>query len=378
MKSRVLTFCSLDTPLARSQTQAVIDRVHEAMPRLTTQLTLLPSPCAETDAEEAFMAASRGDVEFLLQNLRDEKARLIVVEAADLGNLLTEDLALVCVPDRAPPFDAFLNRHGKIMDEMDPGATVGVMSQRSRARMQALWPDLKFRVLRGGVDRAMTTHMRRSEIDGLVLPAAVTEHLGIQGIVAEIYAPEFILPAPGQGILVVVGRAGDDEARRLLAELHSDDTTTELTAEQAFLRRMVPDLDMPVGALARVAGGAVTITGSTGAGRQNFAVSGGVEEAEKVGDGLAQQLLSREESFIELLEGEFPDGLPESDEDAELLESMDDDEDGADAALSDAALPDADLDDPDYLRGFEDLAGVGDDDLSGRDDDEEDYYEDER
>ena len=57
-----------------------------------------------------------------------------------------------------------------------------------------------------------------------MVPAAVTEHLGIQGIVAEIFSPDFILPGPGQGILVVVGRADDQEARELLADLHSDAT----------------------------------------------------------------------------------------------------------------------------------------------------------
>ena len=108
------------------------------------------------------------------------------------------------MPDRATPFDAFLNRKGLIMDEMEPGSRIGVLSHRGRApRCRRCGRTCDFQILRGGVDRAMETHMRRSEIDGLVLPASVTEHLGIQGIVAEIFAPEFILPGPGQGILVV-------------------------------------------------------------------------------------------------------------------------------------------------------------------------------
>ncbi len=56
--------------------------------------------------------------------------------------------------------------------------------------MAALWPNLDFEILHGGIDKAMETHMRKAEIDGLIIPAAVTEHLGIQGIVAEIFAPE--------------------------------------------------------------------------------------------------------------------------------------------------------------------------------------------
>ncbi len=185
---------------------------------------------------------------------------------------------------------------------------------RSRAQMRALWPDLQFRILRGGAERAMEIHMRRTEIDGLVLPASVTEHLGIQGIVAEIFSPEFILPGPGQGIQVIVGHAGDHEARELLADLHSPATAAELAAEHAFCRRMVSDQDLPVGALARVTGGIIAITGTTGRGASRITVDGGIEQAEAVGDGLASQILSSAESFADLLEADFPDGLPEDED----------------------------------------------------------------
>jgi hypothetical protein len=216
----------------------------------------------------------------------------------------------------------------------------------------------------------METHLRRTEIDGLVLPAAVTEHLGIQGIVAEIFAPEFILPGPGQGTLVILGREGDLEARELLADLHSTDSATELATEQAFCRRMVSDQDLPVGALARVLGGEVVITGTTGAGTSRIAVNGEIHEAEAVGSGLAQQILSRGESFADLLEADFPDGLPEEgDEDLDILEEMPaetilpsgrDDRGAPSSALVEENWTDReeDLDELENLRKLEDLAGI--------------------
>jgi len=220
--------------------------------------------------------------------------------------------------------------------------------------MRSLWPDISFRILRGGVDRAMETHLRRSEIDGLVLPSAVTEHLGIQGIVAEIFAPEFILPGPGQGILVIIGRSADQEARELLAPLHSKDTAIELETEQAFCRRMISDQDLPVGALARVNGGEVEITGTTGPGTNRIVVNGETHEAEAVGSGLAQQILSRGESFADLLEADFPDGLPdENDEDVAILEGPA--ESSGDENWTDL---DEDLDELENLKRLEDLAGI--------------------
>ncbi len=384
MKSRVISFGSLASPLARNQTQAVIDRIQERQPRLTCQLNIWNSPIPHgSKANEPFVAASRGEMEFLEQQLVNEQARLVVVEAADMVLPLPEDLSVICVPDRATPYDAYLNRQGLIMDEMEPGSCVGVLSMRSRSQMRSLWPDITFRILRGGVDLAMEIHLRLSEIDGLVLPAAVTEHLGIQGIVAEIFAPEFILPGPGQGTLVILGRSNDMEAKELLADLHSVDTAVELETEQAFCKRMISDQDLPVGALARVAGGEVVITGTTGPGTKRIAVNGETHEAEAVGSGLAEQILSRGESFADLLEADFPDGLPDenNDEDVSILEenpvgplhpeeqeiSWDEAETESTEQVTDL---DEDLDELENLKRLEDLAGI-EKKPAGTDDDED-------
>ncbi len=383
MKSRVLSFASLASPLARSQTQAVIDRIQAVLPRITCQLNVLPSPVKVTDKDdEVFVAMSHAEVQYLEQELLAEKARLIVVEAADMVVPLPPGLVIACVPDRAPPFDAYLNRQGLIMDEMENGSRLGVMSTRSRSQLAGLWPDLDFEILRGGVDKAMEIHLRKSEIDGLVIPAAVTEHLGIQGIVAEIFAPEFMLPSPGQGILAIIGRADDQEACQLLAELHSTDTATELVAEQAFCSRMISDQDLPVGALAKVEGGEVCIVGASGTGTNRIIVNGDVDQAEAVGSGLAQQILSSGESFADLLEAEFPDGLPDDpeatpdeDEDVVILDGIDDDED--DDAKD--AQGTHDLDDLEHMKFLEDMAGIEKEDkdaAGGEDDrDEEESYD---
>ncbi len=366
MKSRVLSIGSLSSPLARNQAQWVIDGIQQRLPRLTCQLSLLPSPVADADKrDEPFVTACRAEVEFLEQALLDEQVRLVVLEASDMVVPLPAELAVVCVPDRATPYDAFLNRQGLIMDEMDPGSRIGVLSLRSRAQMQGLWPDLQFRILRGGAEHAMEIHMRRAEIDGLVMPASVTEHLGIQGIVAEIFSPDFILPGPGQGIQVIVGRAGDQQARELLADLHSPATAAELTAEHAFCRRMISDQDLPVGALARVTGGLIAITGATGRGLSRVTVDGAIDQAEAVGYGLATQILSSVESFADLLEADFPDGVPE--DEGEFVEGPDPDDasdlgdepdDADDPADGDDDFED--LEERERLRELEDLAGIGD------------------
>lgn len=167
------------------------------------------------------------------------------------------------------------------------------------------------------------------------------------------------MPGPGQGTLVILGRSNDKEAEELLADLHSPDTAVELATEQAFCRRMISDQDLPVGALARVLNGEVVITGTTGPGTKRIAVDGHTAEAEAVGSGLADQILSRGESFADLLEADFPDGLPEeNDEDVSLLDEFPEehiDEEDDEEIRSDR---EEDLDELENLKRLEDLAGI--------------------
>ncbi len=353
MKARVLIFGSMSSSLAKSQTQSFIDLVQQKTSKVTCQLTVLPSLQSEEDSRGiVFTATSPDDFEHLCSLLANKQIDAVVVEAADLPLLPPEGIDLICTPARNTPFDAYLNRQGSIMDEMDPGSHVGVLSMRSKAQLKHLWPDIKFTIMPGGIDRAMETHMRHSEIDGLVLPAAATEHLGIQGIVAEIFSPEFILPGPGQGSLVIVGRTKDEQTRKDLLPLHCQATKVEIDAEMAFRRHMISDSDLPVGVLARVTDDEVVIEGSTGTCINRVSVNGPLHQAEEVGSGLAMQILRSGDALADLLEAEFPDGLPPEEDELDMTE-VDQEEADATEAMDDeiAALDDDDnFLDPDEYR----------------------------
>ena len=328
MKHAGIVFGSLDASLALAQTQAVLDQIKAASPRLNCQSVVRDLPPVDPlTSEESFLAFRRSDVDSLAEMILQEKCRAVVAQAYDLPVPLPEGIEIACVLNRSTPFDALLNRQGLITDELEAGSQVGVLCLRSKIQLQCHWPDLNFQILTGGVDRAMEIHLRKSEIDGLILPAAVTEYLGIQSIVSEIFSPDFILPAPGQGALIVIGRSQDSELAELLAPLHSEPSAREIAAELAFRSHMVTDMDLPIGVLARIEGTELSIVGTTGCGTRRISVHGTVAEAEEAGSGLAQQLLCSPESFADLLEADFPQGLPpETDEDFEDGDLLDDDD----------------------------------------------------
>ncbi|MBU8871100.1 MAG: hypothetical protein KOO60_09600 [Gemmatimonadales bacterium] len=325
MKSTALVFGTFNNPLATAQTRAVLDCIHELTPRLTCETIMQDNSSSKPEAStEPFLAWDRSDMEVLAEMIRSGECRAVVAQAYDLPVPLPEGTDIHCVPARQNPFDALLNRQGLITDELDAGSKIGVLCLRAKNHLQCHWPDIEFQILQGGVEQAMETHLRKSEIDGLIMPAAITEYLGIQAIVSEIFSSDFILPAPGQGALVVLGRSQDQELTEILSPLHSNPSASELAAELAFRRHMVTDMDLPIGVLARIRGPELSITGATGCGSNRISVHGKISEADEVGSGLAQQLLCSPTTFVDLLEAEFPQGLPpEKDDDFEETDARD-------------------------------------------------------
>jgi hydroxymethylbilane synthase len=319
----VLSFGTLASPLARAQTQQVISRLQAVQARLNCQMTIIPSPCLdEQKRQEPYLAVSRAEVEFMEQQLRNGEFRLMVQRAADLVLPLLEGLIYAAVLRRDTPYDALLNRKGLIADDLPEGARVGVLNLRTMAQMHALWPRLKIQLLRGGVDSALEILLRQAAVDALVIPAAAAEHLGIQSIVTEIFYPEMMLPSSGQGILAILAHKKDKEACELLQPLHSEATFQEMKAEQAFMQRFTSDQDLPVSALAQVDRNQIQVTGAIASVRGSSlswaTQEGAAAEAETIGAQLAEKLLLESDVVIDLLEADFPNGLPQSEGDASL------------------------------------------------------------
>jgi hypothetical protein len=275
-----------------------------------------PLPGGESAlAGESFLANSTAEIEFLEKQLLAGEFRLTVIRAEDLVLPLCKGLVYAAIPQRDPPFDAFLTRQNRIIDDMPDGSTIGVLNLRSRTQMQVLWPNLVFRLLRGGMQAALEALLRRCELDGLIAPAAAAEHLGLQGIVAEIFNPELVLPSGGQGIMVVLGRAEDAEIRELLAPLHSErrsgrwrPNTPSCSASPATSNcrsacwraaaATVPDRHRGRRLLERRGRRPAAPRGSGGPGDANWARE------------LAEAILLNDQALIGLLEAEFPEGLP--------------------------------------------------------------------
>lgn len=185
-------------------------------------------------------------VKELEQAILDGRADLAVHSAKDLPVELPAGLAVLAVPAREDPRDVLVGVTDSF-DRLPAGARVGTSSPRRRAQLLGARPDLDVVEVRGNVDTRLAK-CDRGEVDALVLAAAGLIRLGIRRPDVLVLAPPVCVPAPGQGLLAIEGRADDVATRAALAPLEDPAARLALAAERAVLAGMGGGCMTPLGA----------------------------------------------------------------------------------------------------------------------------------
>jgi hydroxymethylbilane synthase len=92
--------------------------------------------------------------------------------------------------------------------------------------------------------------VRDGELDAVVLAYAGLARIGHTDLVSELFEPDAMVPAPGQGALAVECRADDSALAGLLAAIDHPATRAAVTAERSLLAALEAGCSAPVGAYA--------------------------------------------------------------------------------------------------------------------------------
>jgi hydroxymethylbilane synthase len=190
------------------------------------------------------------------------EAEVGVHSAKDLPGEMSPELEIAAVPAREDPADAWIGA-GSSLDDAPEGARVGTASLRRRAQLLAARPDLRVEELHGNVDTRLRK-LAEGELDAIVLAAAGLRRLGRESEIAFRIPVEAMVPAPGQGTLVLQARAGDEETAAAVGGIFDLDAARELTAERAAVRLLDASCTTPVGVFARVEGESLQIDAFVG------------------------------------------------------------------------------------------------------------------
>jgi hydroxymethylbilane synthase len=187
---------------------------------------------------------SRWIAELELALLNDE-IDVAVHSAKDVPGELADGLVVLAVPARADPRDVICG--ARSLNELTRGARVGTSSLRRMAQLGALRDDLEVVPIRGNVDTRLRK-LAEGEFDALVLAAAGLERLGLA---TDAGGPlDELVPAAGQGALIIEGRPGALDSPRLKGVTDAQATAC-VTAERDLVGVLGATCNTPVGARAR-------------------------------------------------------------------------------------------------------------------------------
>jgi hydroxymethylbilane synthase len=251
---RELRLATRASRLALAQSRQVADQLERASGRRVALVQV--SSASETVGGDKSRFV-RGVERALLDGIAD----LAVHSAKDVPGERPESITLAAVTARADARDVLCGVSG--LDDLPPGARVGTSSLRRRAQLLALRPDLHVTALHGNVDTRLL-RLDHGEFDAIVLAAAGLERLGHAR--GARLAPEQMLPAPGQGALVLECRAGDEEALELASNLNDPDTERTLQAERALATALGATCHTPLAAYAELRGERLTLEAFVGDG----------------------------------------------------------------------------------------------------------------
>ena len=226
---------------------------------------------------------------------------LAVHSLKDLPTTLPPGLELADPPKREDPRDLLVSKVP--VAELPEGALVGTGSARRREQLRLIRPDLTFDEIRGNV-ATRVKKWRDGMYDATVLACAGVARLGQEAAglnPGESYPLDYseCLPAPGQGILGLEIREGDEATRNLLSNIKCEETTACCEAERAFLAELDGGCHIPAGARATIQGDTLTIEGFLAAeidGKfrgQRASRQGPVDQASQLGREVARELRER-------------------------------------------------------------------------------------
>jgi hydroxymethylbilane synthase len=167
----------------------------------------------------------------------------------DLPTGKPEGIVLAAVPPRDDPRDALIARNGAKLADLPPGATIGTGSPRRAAQLMLLRKDIRCVPIRGNAGTRFGK-VESGELDAVVLAAAGLGRLGRLDLISQIFEPEDMLPAPGQGALAVECRATDQALAELLATVDDPASRAAVTAERTVLAVLEAGCSAPIGAYA--------------------------------------------------------------------------------------------------------------------------------
>ena len=174
----------------------------------------------------------------------------------DMPMVVPDNLPLIAFSRREDPRDVLVLPQGRT--EIDFSLPVGCSSLRRMLQFKKLYPQAEFKNVRGNVITRLSK-LDSGQYSALILAAAGIKRLGLEERISRYFDTEEMIPAAGQGILAVQGRA--DMEYDFLEGFNDPEGEMAALAERAFVTELNGGCTSPVAAHARIEKGTIYLKG---------------------------------------------------------------------------------------------------------------------
>lgn len=238
----MITVATRKSPLARIQTNTAVSLLSEALPDESFQI--LPIVTEIDSRLDCSLETQGGNGLFtkeLDHALLNKTADIAIHSAKDLPIELADSLVIAGYMARESIADCLVSRVERHLIKQ-----IATSSPRRREQLKEIFPDAKFKLIRGNVGTRLQK-IANGEADATLLAEAglnrleIYEHEGLSFINLEV---DLMVPAAGQGAIAVVCRSGDEARYRPHL---CDQTFAAVSLEKACLKVLDGGCQSPAG-----------------------------------------------------------------------------------------------------------------------------------
>lgn len=256
MKKKIIVG-SRDSKLAVIQSELVMAQIAAHHPEIELELVTMKTTGDKILDKTLDKIGGKGlFVKELDRALREGEIDISVHSLKDMPMEVPEDLPLLAFPKRESPMDVLVLPKGAAGIDMDK--PIGSSSPRRNVQLTKLFPDMKQKSVRGNVQTRLAK-LDSGEYSALVLACAGLKRLNLEDRISMEFTPSEMIPAAGQGTMVVQGRAGEDYS--WLECIDDKNARDEAAAERAFVTYLDGGCSAPIGAYAEIKGDEIIIRG---------------------------------------------------------------------------------------------------------------------
>lgn len=273
------------------QTKIVMDQIKKSNKDLELELVTLKTTGDKILDKTLDKIGGKGlFVKELDQALLDGRIDLAIHSLKDVPMEVSKEIPLVAYVKRGDPRDVLILPKGMLVSPIEK--KIGSSSARRILQLKHIFPNMYTESVRGNIMTRLQK-LDNGQYTSLVLACSGLIRADLKDRISRYFSIEEMLPAAGQGILVVQAR---NDLDTLFLEPIKDLTTTyQAIAERSFVRTLDGGCSSPIAAYADVQGNDLKLTGLYyKEGEEDYKIDsifGDVLEGEKLGEELAKKMM---------------------------------------------------------------------------------------